>query len=193
MDYISTLINAGADAMTNMYEVKFTLPPNLRDVADGDVQSLTIRTDGFTPPTPAQAKYPVHWKTVSIDRPSSKINLSRAFPITFRVDAYYRLYKLLLAWHAMTSNPSTGFASNYIGTGNTGIVEVKALDKAMTADIDGADGIAESTVGWKYYDVWIESITPPTYSTSSTDPSRVTVNFVFGKFEDPQKNAYVVR
>lgn len=182
-DYVSTLISAGADAMNNMFEVDFTLP--VSNTADQNAR-LKVRAEGFTPPTASQTTYPVHWKTVSLDRPATKISLERTFSITFRLDAYYLVYQALLQWHKVTMHASKGFASNDLS--GLGEVTVKALDTPVV-DVGGVDedsDIDKTDVTWNFKDVWIESLTPPTYSTSSAEPSKVTAKFRFGQFTDPQ-------
>jgi len=182
-DYVSTLISAGADAMNNMFEVDFNLPVGSTEEQNA---RLKVRAEGFTPPTASQTTYPVHWKTVSLDRPATKISLERTFSITFRLDAYYLVYQALLQWHKVTMHASKGFASNDLS--GLGEVTVKALD-APVVDVDGVDedsDINKTDVTWNFKDVWIESLTPPTYSTSSAEPSKVTAKFRFGQFTDPQ-------
>lgn len=200
--HVNTLISAGADAMTNMFEVHFTLPSGLftpvppqagiasqRVSGESMATSLMVRTDGFTPPTPSQVTYTNHWKTVSVDRPATKINLDRTFSITFRVDAYYSVYKTLLRWQSKTMQVSDGFASNSLASTNLGTVEVKAAEGLVDSLSDVDDNTALSTeTSWKFEDAWIESITPPTYGTSSADPAKVTAKFRFGKYTDPQHN-----
>jgi hypothetical protein len=189
--YISELVGAGADAMTNMYEVNFTLPESSALGIDaGSTQSLRIRTDGFTPPADSQATYAVHWKTVSVDRPSTKIVMDRQFAITFRVDAEWDLYKLLLKWKGITSVGSVGFASQLL-TEALGTVAVKALGvpigrpDQVAAAIDDVPTIADdSRLLWEYHNVWIETITNPDFSTESTEPAKVTATFRFGDFRD---------
>ena len=189
--YISELLGAGADAMTNMYEVNFTLPDSsILGVDASSTKNLRIRTDGFTPPADSQATYAVHWKTVSVDRPSTKINMERQFSVTFRVDANWDLYKLLLKWKSLTSVGSVGYASQLL-TDALGTVAIKALGVPIghpdqvadkTGEVPAIEG--DSPVLWEYYNVWIETITPPEFSTESTEPAKVTATFHFGDFKD---------
>ena len=185
---MSELIGAGADAMSNMYEVAFTFPRTVASTPITDITKLRIRADGFTPPSDSQQTYEVHWKTVSLTRPAAKIVMDRQFSITFRVDANWDLYKSLLKWKAKTSIGSVGYASQQLPDG--GVVEVKALGGAINAlsEVASSSGdtpsIATSSVFWKYEDVWIESITNPDFSTENGEPAKVTAVFRFSKFTD---------
>lgn len=194
--HITELLGAGADAMTNMYEVVFTMPTGTALSVDAtQTAKLRIRADAFNPPADSQQTYEVHWKTVALTRPASKIIMDRVFTITFRVDANYDLYRTLLKWKGLTSAGSVGYASQEMSI--LGSVTVSALASAIThpkmvagktSDAPGIKGAASASGGsvilWKYNDVWIETITNPEFSTESADPAKVTATFRFGSFED---------
>lgn len=190
--YISELLGAGADAMTNMYEVGFEVPVNASTgMTTDEVIKLRIRTDGFTPPTDSHQTYEVHWKTVSIPRPATKIVMDRQFAITFRVDANWDLYKTLLKWKALTSIGSVGYATQELKEASLGKVTIKALKAAIEDASDvysetsaSALAMTDANILWKYYDVWVESITNPDFSTEGSDPVKVTATFRFGRFDD---------
>jgi hypothetical protein len=181
--HIANLISAGADAMTNMFEVEF-YPPNR---VNGSI--LKIRTKGFTPPAPTQKKYDVHWKTVSIPRPATKIELDRSLEFEIRIDSEYAVYEMLLDWQSETSAAAAGFAAN--GVSNLGKIVVKALKTAIEDPSDtGALGDLPAnsvdTLTWVFEDVWIEGITPPTYDTEDANAATCTAKFAYGKYSDPQ-------
>ena len=185
--YVTELLGAGADAMTNMYEVVFTLPSVLKSYEDA-AGKLRIRADAFTPPNDEQQSYEVHWKTVSVTRPAAKINLDRSFQISFRLDANYDIYKALVAWKKLTSSGALGYASQDLN-GKTGSIFVKAFSDAAnkitdTASISGDPAYSGDTIKWSYKDVWIPSISNPDFSNESSEPAKITVTFRFGTFED---------
>lgn len=194
--HITELLGAGADAMTNMYEVAFTMPTGTALSVDAtQTAKLRIRADAFNPPADSQQTYEVHWKTVALTRPATKIIMDRVFTITFRVDANYDLYRTLLKWKGLTSAGSVGYASQEMNT--LGSVTVSALASTIsnpkmvagkTSDAPDIKGAASASGGkvilWKYNDVWIETITNPEFSTESAEPAKVTATFRFGSFED---------
>ena len=186
--HIANLISAGADAMTNMFEVEF-YPPGA-NVGKGS--RLKIRTKGFTPPAPVQKKYDVHWKTVSVTKPATKIELDRSLEFEIRIDADYEVYKTVLDWQAQTSVAAGGFAAN--APASYGKIVVKALATPIE-DVNSAgaiqDGIAEANaLVWTFEDVWVESITSPTYDTEDANAATCTVKFIYGKYKDPQAALY---
>lgn len=189
--HITELLGAGADAMTNMYEVIFNMPTGTAVSVDAtQTAKLRIRADAFNPPADSQQTYEVHWKTVALTRPASKIIMDRVFTITFRVDANYDLYRTLLKWKGLTSAGSVGYASQDMSA--LGSVTVSALAStinnpkmvaAKTSEAPDTKG-AGNVILWKYHDVWIETITNPEFSTESAEPAKVTATFRFGSFED---------
>lgn len=179
--HIATLIDAGADAMTNMFEVGFSF----KNATTAQLDKMKIRVKGFTPPAPSQSTYDVHWKTVSIKKASTKIELDRTLEFEIRIDAYYQVYKELLKWHAQTMDATTGYAANDAKTG--GIITVKALTSPIenvnsAGNAELTTGVAPAVMTWQFTDVWISSITSPTYGTDSAEPGMASVKFVYGNY-----------
>jgi hypothetical protein len=140
---ITALLQLGADAMSNMYDVTFTAIPSIikekmsaseTAPATGGTQTtaptttssnaaleaptpvqnhqLTLRASGFEPPKFNIKKYDVRYKTVGLRRPATRIEGDRSFKITFRVDSYYNIYRMLALWRSVLMEPATGYASN---------------------------------------------------------------------------------
>lgn len=120
---VATLLNLGADAMDNMFDVTIEPPPGLSSFQQhamdahsfDDVRfkhDITIRAEGFKPPEFNVKTYKVGYKTVEIDRPATKVEGERQFEMTFRLDANYMAYRFLGAWKSIIVNASTGYASN---------------------------------------------------------------------------------
>lgn len=182
MTAIQSLINAGADAMSNMYEVIF-YPPN--PLTPNDQDWLKIRVKGFTPPNPEHLTYDVNWKAISIKRPATKITLDRTLEFEFRLDANYRVYQGLLTWQKYTSDATAGYADNEISGGGT--IKVRALKVPVTSAFDGtADEIAAGDAAiWEFKDVWITKVTPPTYATDDATALTVSATFAYGEYSGP--------
>lgn len=123
---VTALLGLGADAMDNMFDIEITPPAGLTtfqglgtgragilSAADPGFQNnLTIRAEGFEPPSLNVKTYKVGYKAVNIDRPSTKIEGEREFKITFRLDANYRAYRFLSAWKSLIMQQSTGYVTN---------------------------------------------------------------------------------
>jgi len=180
--HIATLVGAGADAMSNMFEVGF-IPPLGVTVSE---ESLKIRTKAFSPPAPKQATYDVHWKTVSVPKVATKIELDRTLEFEIRLDAYYNVYMSLLQWQSYTMQSSDGFASN--NPAALGTIKVKALGTPIT-DItsEGAKDFLSETgaLVWKFEDVAIINISLSQYDTETANPVMATVTFIYGNYTGP--------
>lgn len=120
---VSSLLNLGADAMNNMFDVTIEPPAGITSFGETSVDAfefgsdqfkhdITIRAAGFKPPEFNIKTYKVGYKTVEVDRPATKIEGDRQFEMTFRLDANYSAYRFLGAWRAMLMNASTGYATN---------------------------------------------------------------------------------
>jgi hypothetical protein len=123
---ISALLSLGADAMDNMFDIVIEPPAGITTfenvgagragvTAFNDPQfkhDITIRANGFSPPKFNAKTYEVKYKTVTLDRPSTKIEGKREFEIEFRLDANYQAYRFLGAWRSLIMQPSSGFATN---------------------------------------------------------------------------------
>jgi len=186
---INSLIGAGADAMSNMYEVEFYPPAGF---AYSSETQMKVRVKGFSPPAPEQLTYDVNWKSVSIKQGATKITLDRSLSFEFRLDANYGIYKDLLSWQAMTMDAAAGYAAN------DGYKRGKIIVRALSTPIQDASyqggtedfnwSFQQNFSIWYFEDVWITGITPPTYSTDDASALTVTAKFAYGNYKDPASN-----
>ena len=104
---LNSLISVGNDSYSNLYRMTFsggTLPE--------DTQDLTIRCSNFTPPTPSQKTYQVKYVTATIDRPVPKVDITKTFSLTFRLDDYWNVYSILLNQQKVTMQASKSFVNS---------------------------------------------------------------------------------
>jgi hypothetical protein len=173
-----------------MFEVTFQ-PPTSVPLAQALSDQMKVRVKGFTAPVPIQKTYDVNWKTVSVKRPATKLDLDRTIEFTFRLDAYYDIYTKLLTWQSLTSVGAAGYATSDL-TNKTGSIEVKALaSPILSMDSVGIDpdkpisGETEEVLKWVFEDAWIESLTLSAFNADDAEPVEVTAKFNFGKYSDP--------
>jgi hypothetical protein len=172
------LITAGTDAMSNMFEVKITLPAGV--VGSATPTTLRIRAEGFSPPVLNQGVYAVKYKTATLNRPNAAIEGERTFDITFRLDAYYTVYKTLKDWQKTYVNVYTGKASTNLDS--IGTVEVKSFaDTAVASNVSGK----ASSIIWTFSKVWIQKITEPEFTTENSDAQKITVTFYYAYATNP--------
>jgi hypothetical protein len=208
---VTALLNAGADAMDNLFDVDFHLP-------DSDLSSWSsgsIRCIGFDPPIFTLKTYDAPYKTTRVKRSAGKIEGDRSFKIQFRLDAYYNIYRTLLRWRSACMQPATGFASTRITPTDPknnpflGSIDVTSIGAPVSQEageigvnsLSTYVGLTEPTapsilstvstkdkkyLAWRFFHVWVMDVTPPAFKTGGGDPQIITAAFGFGSFADPQ-------
>lgn len=186
--YLTDLIKAGADAMTNLYYVKFS-NLSIIDKSDPLSQSMTVRVNNITLPTATHSTSTKSFMTVSIDTPKAEIQITKKFDISFRLDDNYEIYKRLLDLQANTSKANLGYASNDIPADNSSFsVSVYAIKQALTTD-DQVDPHKYKDFYQKMYefrDCWIGSVKLDGYDYSNSNELTVTASIYFCDYDDPQ-------
>lgn len=189
---LTALIEAGADAQSNMYDIEL-------EFADWNA---TVRAGGFTIPEIEAQTYTNRYHGVGYDRVKTDQTFERKFSIDFRMDAKYGLYQAftsLLAWHV---DPNTGGVAN-ANIDKVGTVTVKTIGSAIVA-AGNSDGQAYNTAGveqyskdpkmginaeqeivWKFKGVFVTKVSQPQFKTDSADNITFTVDFHFGNVEYP--------
>ncbi len=190
---LTALIEAGADAQSNMYDVEL-------EFADWNA---TVRADGFEIPTIEAPTYSNKYHGVSYDRVKTEQNFERKFSMTFRMDAKYGLYQSftsLLAWHV---DPNTGGVAN-ANIDKVGTVTVRTINSAIVAagtsegseySASGVDTVTSSSsqgikdgsgvLTWKFKGCFVTKVGMPSYKTDGADNITFAVDFHFGQVEYP--------
>lgn len=196
---IQALMQSGADAFSNMYELYITPPGS----DSGTV--MTVRAQSFKIPEAAVETYDKTYHGQKIKAAKPSINFERKFSVQFRADAAYGLHDMFIKWHGMVANPVTGGVSN-TSTHAEGKVEVKTLASTYIAlkdqtyssyqsskNFSGDMGeIAQSTTDgvrtWSFENVWVEKVGQFEYKTDGADALTFTVDFNFGETDYPAYN-----
>ncbi len=119
-NYLSDLINLGADAQSNLYELTFT---------GGEFSgytALTIRNAGITLPERKQGTHDVKYLTTSVTLPAASYEETKTATITFRLDQNYDVYNKLLNQQKKVYAPSLSYA-NPSATNATFDINVAAI------------------------------------------------------------------
>lgn len=209
-NYLSTLIQAGEDAMTNLYYLEFegvgfstpTYGSDNKTVTkwDGADHKFTVRCEQFTPPQmPEHKTNTVHFLTDSEDIPTTGFDFTKQLQFTFRLDANYELYRRLLLAEKEILNANNSSAQAYAAKSLLGSkpkdmgFTIKAY-VASSSDPNAEDkdfGSMDSATkeGWhKAYQFdycWIKTITPPSFSYEGQDAQTIGVTVIFYQMEGP--------
>ena len=181
-NYISDLLNAGNDAFSNLYEVVLT--PNGGFESEGDGTTFTMRCKDFTPPDLSGGDpYRVRYVTAFVDWPSAKVNVTRTFDLTFRVDSNYTAYKRLHLLAKDNFNPNTDYV-------NTDLTDLKNTSFTITVNVlkNGSSSATESDkmALYTFNNCIITGITPTEYKQGDASPVTAKATFVFGDMTDLQ-------
>ena len=178
--YITSLINAGSDAMKNLYYLEFK-----SGVLENASQSLKVRTQDFKPPTASQGVHTVNFMTVGVDMPTAEINLDKTLSFSFRLDENYNLYKFLLAQQSTTFNGNLGYAINRVpdDSDQTYGFTIKAYiyDRTLGDSIDDESNY-RNMYTFRY--CWIPSISGLQYSYDSANVLTLSATVKFWDMDD---------
>ena len=198
---IQALINSGADATKNMYDVLHKWP-----WSDGFDGGVSVRQKGVNIPEASTETYDVSYQGVTMKRAATKVNLERTFEITYRLDAAYAEFGKFVRWHSYTSNPVTGQVANTpLALGSVKVVAPKgqynAYDLWNGKKTDPTDrskqmGMSDSNVTlptaddgyvlWEFDNVWVTKVTQPQFSPDGGDALEFTVGYAFGDIDYPE-------
>lgn len=187
--YISDLINAGADAMTNLYYLEFS--GSLLDNDENLKIGLKVRTKDFNPPEFSQdQKNTVNYISTTLDWPLSVVSGDKSFSLNIRLDKDYRVYQYLLRQKAVTSNTNLGFASGNVPDSNHGgfKVDVYSFDASKNGDTESAFDPEDTKSYRKLYTFeycWIKKIHPLQFAYDNPKAMEVKADIGFFKFDDP--------
>lgn len=172
-NFFNTLAASGPDAISSLFKVTITGG----GLTDNESQEATIRCSGFTQPSLTNGTYEVKYIAgATITRPNAKIVGQKTFALTFRVDAYYSIYKAFLRNQKKFSNITKNAYNFDVNEASTYNIKVDALSEVNEEPIHL----------FEFKKVWVDSITPVAYASESSGPAQVTVNFKFIDYADMQ-------
>lgn len=181
-NYVSDLLLAGNDAFSNLYEVLIT--PSGGDEGEEDGATLTMRCKEFTPPSLSGGDpYRVHYVTAFVDWPSAKVNVTRTFDLTFRVDSNYSVYTKLHDFVKSNFNPNTDYVNTDLND-----LEKTTLTVAVNVLTNGSSSATDKDKMelYKFTNCIITGITPIEFKQGDPTPITAKATFVFGDMADLQ-------
>ena len=180
--YISDLLNAGNDAFSNLYEVVLT--PNGKFEKEEDGKTFTMRCKDFTPPSISGGDpYRVRYVTAFVDWPSAKVNVTRTFDLTFRVDSNYLAYRRLHLLAEGNFNPNT----DYVNTNLTDLAKTSFTITVNALTNGSSSATAKDKLAlYTFKNCIITGITPIEYKQGDASPITTKATFIFGDMVDLQ-------
>lgn len=169
--FYQTLVGTASDALNNLFKVVITKN-------DGSFENMspnaTVRCSDFTPPTFQQQTYEARYITAKITKPAAKIVGDKRFDITFRLDAYYSLYREFLKNQKEFSNFSQNSYEMNLAYADMYTIKVYALQSETEENIEL----------FRFGRCWTIGVTPPSFTTENSAPATIKVSFRFIDYED---------
>ena len=191
-DNITTVIDSGLDAFSNLYDIAITFP----SILDGSLQyqntGISVRVGDFTPPSLAGGTYTVSYKGITLTRLNAAIDGDRTLQIPIRIDAEHKLLKDLYTWKHLWVNPNTseikfGAYSNVTEDASQyGKVKVRGYKATGSlSNVVPVNGTAAEASVWEYQDVILQKVDAPTFTRGSSDALVDQCTFLFGRYLEP--------
>ena len=192
-DNITTVIDSGLDAFSNLYDIAITFP----SVLDGSLQyqnagNISVRVGDFTPPSLTGGTYTVSYKGITLTRLNAAIDGERTFQLPIRIDAEHKLLKDLYTWKHLWVDPNTseikfGAYSNVTADASQyGKVKVRGYKATGSlSNVVAVNGTAAEASVWEYQDVILQKVDAPTFTRGSSDALVVQCTFLFGRYKEP--------
>ena len=188
-NYVTDLLEAGNDAFSNLYEVKFTLPTssNSEAIASTDYgRVFTMRCKGFNHPEATAADpYTVRYLTAFVEWPTAQVNVTRTFDLEFRVDSNYEAYRELHKLAKSNFDPNTEFVDTNLDT-----LKDKSFTVAVSVITNGSSSAdtADTLQLYEFKNCLITGITPLVYKQGTAEPLVATASFIYGDKVDLQSS-----
>lgn len=188
-NYVTDLLEAGNDAFSNLYEVKFTLPTSSNSEATASTdygRVFTMRCKGFNHPEATAADpYTVRYLTAFVEWPTAQVNVTRTFDLEFRVDSNYEAYRELHKLAKSNFDPNTEFVDTNLDT-----LKDRSFTVAVSVITNGSSS-ADTTDTLQLYEFkncLITGITPLAYKQGTAEPLVATASFIYGDKVDLQSS-----
>ena len=188
-NYVTDLLEAGNDAFSNLYEVKFTLPTSSNSEATASTdygRVFTMRCKGFNHPEAAAADpYTVRYLTAFVEWPTAQVNVTRTFDLEFRVDSNYEAYRELHKLAKSNFDPNTEFVDTNLDT-----LKDKSFTVAVGVITNGSSsaGDTDTLQLYEFKNCLITGITPLAYKQGTAEPLVATASFIYGDKVDLQSS-----
>lgn len=173
-EYLSQLIDVGADAMSNLFKVEFS-----DGVFDSNPIQWTVRLSDFTPPDFKQVvDNNVNYLTTGLTLPKAAITGTKSFTVKFRLDENYNLYRQLLYQQTAAANMNLNLIYDNLNADTTFTTKVYRINGAIQESTDDVNW--ELLYTYKY--CFIKKITGLTYSYENNGVETISADIGFWDF-----------
>jgi hypothetical protein len=171
---VANLVNA-SDAFSNIFEVHVEF--------DGNPVADTFRVEGFTPPAPQLRTMDLNYQGVSFKKILPAIQLDRSFPLIFRVDSNYQVYKKL---KTLLNEAMIATGSGAIDTlpSNRATITVKSLAQSNTSNSQSDFDSSSSTIRWVFHNASVTQLQLSRMQYKETTAVQCTATFIYAEYDE---------
>lgn len=157
------IMNLGDDQLASQYQVVF--PTGIP--GGGNTEAISLRMDqDFDPPEDSVETYEIPFKGMKILKTSMTHAMDKRFTVNVRLDQQWKVYDDLLAWYHRCYDPINGTALPDTATRTDVVIQAQDGQQVVKKNI-------------RFKNSKITGLKVATFDNASTDPTRVTVNFIF--------------
>lgn len=182
-EFISTLINTGSDALSNLYEVTFIYNGNKVSESGtmtdshsvSSTQKMSYRTVQFQPPQRSINTTSVPYLNINVDLPTPSLNLNKQVTFGIRVDENYEIVSFLR--EASIQDSTGNFNHNY-----------KEPSKVFTIIVDllkpSTDGEMIAVYRYRYIGCILLNISSLSYNYQGSSNLTLNATFLFKDYDE---------
>lgn len=160
---IDKILGLSDDQLSNQFQLVF--PNGIPGGGNGELTALRMDQQ-FDAPEETSSEYTINYKGMTIMKPGMLDETDKHFSCAVRLDQQWEVFDDIIRWKEMCHNPRNGTRLPFAVINTTVLVQA----------LDGANKIVKTI---KYGGVVIKGVKVETFDHASTDPSRITLNFMF--------------
>jgi hypothetical protein len=168
MSVVEEVLRLGDDALANQWICIF--PSGIP--GGGNAENISMRMDQqFDIPQQVLYLYNLEYRGDIIRKTGKKIDTSKEFVVSVRVDQMWKVYDDLMRWQKLAYDPVT----------NTAMPDAMTRAPITIQNIDGSNKVVKN---FKFTQCKLYGSKITSFDHQSGDPLRVELSFIYGDFDD---------
>lgn len=160
---VEIILGLADDQLSNQFQLVF--PSGIPGGGNGDLVALRMDQQ-FDAPEQTTNEYTINYKGMTVMKAGMLDETDKHFSIAVRIDQQWEVFDSIMKWKQMVHNPINGTRLPFALVNTTVLVQ----------SLDGQNNIVKTI---KFGGVLIKGVKVETFDHASTDPSRMTLNFMF--------------
>ena len=158
-----TILQLGDDQLSSQFAITF--PEGIP--GGGSTDAITLRSDQtFDPPEDNVGTYDIVFRGMKIPKTSMTHDMTKEFNFEIRIDQNWQTHDDIVAWYKLCYDPINA----------TALPDLMVRTTIVIQAFDGQGNVKKS---YRFRGAKIKGYKVNTFDNSSTDPLRMTLNFIF--------------